>query len=38
MIDALRHPGVDLESFATALATGLTAAERSVFGSRLSEE
>jgi predicted transcriptional regulator len=37
VIDSLRHPGMDLDGFATALAAGLTSSERSVLGSRLSE-
>jgi len=36
VLEALRHPGVDAESFATALVAGLTAGERSLLGARLS--
>ena len=35
VLEALRHPGVDAELFATALVAGLTAGERSLLGSRL---
>jgi len=35
VIDALRHPGVDMDSFASELAAGLTPTERSTLGSRL---
>jgi predicted transcriptional regulator len=35
VIEAMRHPGIDSETFATALAAGLTATERSLLGARL---
>jgi predicted transcriptional regulator len=35
MIEALRQPRVDLDSFAAALAAGLTPAERAVLSSKL---
>jgi predicted transcriptional regulator len=35
VLEALRHPGVDAESFAAALAAGLTTSERSLLGDRL---
>jgi predicted transcriptional regulator len=35
VLEALRHPGVDAESFAAALVAGLTADERSLLGTRL---
>ena len=35
VLEALRHPGVDAELFATAFVAGLTAGERSLLGSRL---
>jgi len=38
VIEALRHPGMDLDSFASAFAAGLTVAERSLLESRLSAE
>jgi predicted transcriptional regulator len=37
VIEALRYPGVDLDTFATVLAAGLTAHERALLGSRLSD-
>jgi predicted transcriptional regulator len=37
VIKAMRHPGVDSETFAAALAAGLTAKERSVLRARLGE-
>ncbi len=36
VLEALRHPGVDAETFAAALVAGLTATERSALGARLS--
>jgi predicted transcriptional regulator len=35
VIDALRQPGVDLDSFASELAAGLSASERTLLSSRL---
>ena len=35
VLEALRHPGVDVELFATALVAGFTPGERSLLGSRL---
>ena len=35
VLDALRHPGVDVDLFAAALAAGLTPGERSLFCARL---
>jgi predicted transcriptional regulator len=36
VLEALRHPGVDAETFGAALVAGLTAAERSALAARLS--
>jgi predicted transcriptional regulator len=35
VIEAMRHPSIDSETFATALAASLTATERSLLGARL---
>lgn len=37
VLDALRHPGVDMGSFAAELISGLTPTERSLLGSRLGD-
>ena len=36
VLEAFRHPGIDAETFGAALVAGLTAAERSALGARLS--
>jgi len=36
VLEAFRHPGVDAETFGAALVAGLTPAERSALGARLS--
>jgi predicted transcriptional regulator len=37
VLEAMRHPGVDMDSFASRLAAGLTPAERSLLAARLDD-